>query len=173
MAAIRRPLRLVFALIALGFMVWKYAPWPARTITFSDQNFQCQIPYNWTLKNNPHFIIDAHRPYGGTFIINAQPVPTSVHVDDPAFAQGIKNRLTADGFQILNECRAPFQDHIAYAYTMRKIINGKLIYTHCVNFISGNFQYDIATAKNQADPVQDSQLQAAVNSFNLIKPASK
>jgi hypothetical protein len=167
-----RPIRILLALIALGFFVWKYAPWPTRTITFNDQNCQCQIPYNWTFKNNPHFIMEAHRPYGGTVCIEAKTTSASVHVDDPAFSQGIKNRLITDGFEVLDESRALFEGHPAYAYTMRKMINGKMIYTHSVNFIAGSVRYDLLTAKKDADPTQDSQLQKAQDSFSLINPAS-
>ena len=116
--------------------------------------------------------MDAHRPYGGTVCIEAKTTSTSVHVDDPAFSQGIKNRLITDGFEILDESRFPFEGHPAYAYTMRKTINGKLIYTHSVNFIAGGVRYDLLTAKNDADPTRDSQLQKVVDSFSLIDPVS-
>jgi hypothetical protein len=169
---IARFLRLLIGLVAFCFLVWKYAPWPARTLVFSDQNCQCRVPYNWLLKDNPTFIMEAHRPYGGSLDISAKPTSLPNEISDPAFSETIKTRLIADGHEILNESRDPFEGHAAYAYTMRKTLNGRVIYTHSINFIAGKFRYDLITTKPYSDPQQDSQLQEALNSFSLISPVS-
>ena len=164
----RRFLRFILIICLLGTVVWRYAPWPARTLVFKEQNCQCQIPYNWTISDKPDFVLEAHRPSGGTILIAAKPSLTSRQVDDPAFSQGIKDRVTGDGYEFLQENHDPFQGHNAYAYTMRKVINGYMIYVHSVSFIEGAFRYDLVLSEKDIDPSQDTQLQAAINSFSVL-----
>jgi hypothetical protein len=167
-----RPIRLLIALIILGALLWKIVPMPSRTITFEEQNCSCKIPYNWKLKDNPLFTIEAHRFFGGTFCMTAKPAPPSLTMETPAFEDGVKSQVQTDGFEILSENHDPFQGHPAYSYTMRKVINGKNIYTHSINFVAEKFLYDLVTAKANSDPVEDAQLKAVVDSFSLLNPAS-
>jgi len=167
---ISRPLRILVSIGVLGVLLWKYAPSPTRTFVFKEQNCQCQIPYNWTLKNNATFIMEARRPTGGSFFIAAHPVSPTFRTDDPSLAQGFKNKLITDGYEILNENIQPFKGQKTYTVTFRKKINNKLIITHSVNFIAGNILYGLELAKRDTDPTEDSQLQDALNSFSLITP---
>ena len=167
-----RPIRVLIALIILGTLLWKIVPVPSRTITFEEQNCSCKIPYNWKLKDNPSFLIEAQRPFGGVFFLAAKPAPPSLTMETPKFGNDVKSRVQADGYEVIVENRDPFQGHPAYAYTMRKVINGKMIYTHSINFEAGKFRYDLLTAKPYSDPADDAQLKMAINSFTLINPAS-
>src|SRR5580658_1412258 len=111
-----RPLLLIITLVALGFIVWKYAPLPKRTLVFQEQNCQCQVPWNWALINNPRFIMDARPYYGGSFAVGAEPV-TLAQADMPAFSRTFKSKLIATGHEFVSESTEPFEGHAAYACT--------------------------------------------------------
>jgi hypothetical protein len=168
---ITRLIRWLLALFIVGTLLWKLAPLPSRTLVFADQNCQCAVPYNWTLKENPGFLVDAHRFYGGTFTLKVVPVSSSLHVDDPSYMQSFKNKLETDGYEVMSENNAPFEGRVTYTNTARKTIGGMLIYVHSVNFVAGKSIYFLDIAKINNDPVNDAQLLAAVNSFKLLSPA--
>jgi hypothetical protein len=163
-------LRKVLLLCAIGFAIWKYAPWPSREIVFQEQNCQCKIPWNWTFKDNPQFTMEASRPYGGTIIIAAKPITTPVRVADPGFQQAKKEALISKGFEFVSENQSPFQGRDAYTCITRKTINGIWVYTRSLFFTAGNFRYDLVTSVKGVDPGEDSQLQEAVNSFSVLNP---
>jgi hypothetical protein len=154
-------------LIVLG-VCWTVGLWPQRTLIFKEQNCQCRIPNTWLLVDHPGFILDAHRLFGGAFCLAAKPASPNLRIDNLEFSMGIRSRLTTDGYEILSESREPFQGHVAYSYTMHKIINGKSVFAHSVNFVAGKFRYDLLISNTGSDPARDSQLQAALNSFSLI-----
>jgi hypothetical protein len=166
-----RRLRFLVFLFVIGGVLWNVLPLPSRTLTFAEQNCACKIPYNWTVKDNPLFLLEAHRPYGGSFFLKAQKATPQFSVENPVYAQEVKAKVQSDGYEVVNESRDLFQGRPAYAYTMRKVINGKLVYLHSISFVAGQSRYLLEAAKEDSDPIADSQLKAAIDSFSLITPS--
>jgi hypothetical protein len=167
---ITRPIRWLLALFVVGTLLWKLAPLPSRTLVFADQNCECAVPYNWILKQKPGFLVDAHGPFGGSFVLRAARVASSFHVDDSHFMQGFKDKLETDGFEVLSEGNGPFEGWVTYTNTARKTIKGKLIYVYSVNFIAGQFFYGLDIAKPDSDPSSDARLLSILKSFKLLSP---
>src|ERR1700677_3542541 len=92
--------KLLFCSSVFGLSLWLFAPWPSRTVVYHQENFQCQIPFNWSIKQTRLIVMGATRPTGGSFFIAAHPITRMYHVDDPAFARAFRNKLLTDGHDI-------------------------------------------------------------------------
>jgi hypothetical protein len=160
--------KLFFCSSVGGLLLWIFAPWPTHTIVFHRENFQCQIPMNWSIKRTPLVVMGATRPTGGSFFIAVHPLKTAFHVDSPTYSAAFRNKLIADGHDIIGDNHDPFEGQTTYTISFSKTINGKLIFSHSINFVANNFVYSLDVSKVGSDPMRDSQLVGALNSFALL-----
>jgi hypothetical protein len=165
-------LRALFLLIVAVMVVGKCAAAPDQQIVFKDENFQCQVPGDWAVAHTdvPKFAFDAQRPDFGTFLVHATPTQIE-RVDVLPFMTAFKAKLVRDGHEILSEDTNPFKGCPAYSCSFRKIIEGNMVYSHCINFVAGKIRYSIAMAQEKSDPFSSPDFQAILTSFTILSPA--
>jgi hypothetical protein len=160
---------LISILLLVGVAVeLALTPLPSRTMTFTEEDCSCSIPYNWLIKDQKQFVLEANRVFGGSYILNASPLPRPIDVSGATFEDAMKDGMKDRGYDVISDAHTPFQGHTAYILNAHKTIAGHDFYTRTTTFIANGFLYSIVISNLNNDPEQDTALKAAEDSFALL-----
>jgi hypothetical protein len=166
-------MRRSFCLIVLGLMPIVSPPLVARTLSFPDQNFQCEISDTWSLSSATGFRVEAYSPnHHVVFMVITMPGDPNLTIDSPVYLQRARDSYVRSGFEVLLQKYTKIGNQ-RFSFWQVQPPNFNPIGLHPTwdwNIMADSRIYSITVTGN-VDPASDPELTAMVNSFQFILPA--
>jgi hypothetical protein len=157
-------------LVIWGLMLGAIVPLSARTYSFPEQNFRCEIPDSWTMIKATGASVMAQSPTGReSFKLMTSLLTEGLTLDSSRFQQSIRDMFTRNGFEVVGPTYVllqgqrfsywkleppdpnPFGTRSAWAWAI--IADGRLY---------------VLQPSCDANPNSDPELMGMVNSFQFI-----
>ena len=160
--------RLVCLLAAL-LLLPAALPLAAKTFTYPPEKCHCDVPDDWTEKDSPGNKLSAiNADETKSFTLRTVEVGPDLTLDNAAFIKGFEESIVKNGFTITNRSHAPLGGIDAYVVDCTQSMPAGPVTTRIMTTIANGYAYGINVAKLKGNPMDDSELAAAVNSFGFI-----
>ncbi len=143
---------------------------PARTLSFPEQNFQCEVPDTWSLRTAASLLIEATSPSGHErFAVASLMINEHITLDSSFFLQRTTSEFNYHGLNVEHQGYVMMHG-LRFSYWQLKPLGLIEIRPMLAWFILADGRVYKITAASNDDPASHPELISLVDSFRFINP---